>query len=272
MCTRDEVLTFSDPVLFPSVPITYVITLEGSHRYHQLVRELHAYRPTRIVIIIHHKSMSDCARPKWVTKPSEDLWANNLMIAKRDPESPMLVLEDDVHFLPEVHEYAKHVDETIANDMCEIYTLGIAPVISFPSSTKDMTILFGGSTQAVLFSTRARQRLIRDYGEDPSYKASFRGTLKTLGLPWLHDHEVYYMFHTLAPAQPCAVQSLPLTENQKEWRTFLSDIVFDLSGARDDGTKLFQIHHALGRYFGGWFPFVMFIAFLIQYSSRSSLI
>jgi hypothetical protein len=194
------------------------------------------------------------------------------MIAKRDLNSPVMILEDDVHFLPTVRDYAEHIDQTIANDRCEIYTLGIAPMMSFPSSNKDMTILLGGCTQAVLFSTRARQRLVREYGDDASYKATPKSTVNTLGFKWLHDTEIYYMFHTLAPMKPCAVQSHPLTENQKEWRNVLTDIVFDLSGARDDGTVLFDIHHALGCYFGGLIPFLVFIAFLIQYSSRSSLI
>jgi hypothetical protein len=271
MCTRDEVFTFSDPVLFPSVPVTYVITIEGSQRYDKLVRELRAYRPTRKVVIVHHKSFSDCARPHGVSTPSQDLWRNNLMIAKRDLNSPVMILEDDVHFLPTVHDYAEHIDQTIANDRCEIYTLGITPGMSFPSFNEDMTILLGGCAQAVLFSTRARQRLVREYGEDLSYKASLK-FVHTLGLSWLHDNEIYYMFHTLAPKKPCAVQSHPLTENQKEWRNVFKDIVFDFSGARDDGTMLYEIHHALGCYFGGSIPFLVLIAFLILYSSRSSLI
>ena len=71
MCTRDEVLTFSEPVLFPSVPVTYAITMEGSSRYNNLIQELKTYRPTRKVVIVHHKRMSECARPAWVksTRP-----------------------------------------------------------------------------------------------------------------------------------------------------------------------------------------------------------
>lgn len=271
MCTRDEVLTFPEPVLFPSVPVTYVITMEGSHRYHELVRELHAYRPTRKVVIVHHKSLSDCARPRGVNTASQDLWRNNLMIAKRDLNSPVMILEDDVHFLPTIHDYAEHIDQTIANDRCEIYALGICPIMSFPASNEDMTILLGGVTHAVLFSTRARQRLVREYGEDLSYKAIIKDSVHILGLSWLHDCEIYYRFHTLAPMKPCAVQSHPLTENQKEWRNIFLDMIFDFSGAREDGTTLYEIQHALGRYFGGFIPFVVFIIFFIIYSFRSLL-
>lgn len=265
MCTRDEVWTFSDPVLFPSVPIAYVITMEGSQRYDKLVRELRTYRPTRKVVIVHHKSFSDCARPQGVNTPSQDLWRNNLMIAKRDPNSPVLILEDDVHFLPAVRDYAEHIDQTIANDRCEIYTLGVQPIMSFPSSNEDMTILLGAQAQAVLFSTRARQRLIRNYGEDLSYKASLSAVVNTLGLPWLHDAEIFYMFHTLAPKKPCAVQSHPLTENQKEWANIFTHVVLDLSGARDDGTTLYEIGHVLGFYFCGIISFSVSLAFLFTF-------
>ena len=132
MCSRDEIIMYSEPVLFPSIPITYVITTEGSDRYKQLLHELNTYKPTRKVVIVYHKSMTDCARPHWIKRASQDLWNNNLMIAKRDPNVPVLILEDDVHFLPRVHDYAKCIDETVANNKCELYSLGIACFLCFP--------------------------------------------------------------------------------------------------------------------------------------------
>lgn len=262
MCTRDEVLTFSDHVLFPSIPVTYVITIEGSHRYNKLLQQLHEYRPTRTVIIVHHKSMSECKRPKWVTTPSLDLWQNNLAIAKRDPHSPVIILEDDVQFLPTVHEYAEHIDTLIANNECEVYSLGALPAISFPSSNKDMTVLYGGSAHAMLYSARGRQRLVRDYSNDTSYKVS---PFVHYIFAWLHDTEMYAMLHALAPLKPCAVQSHPFTENQKEWRNVVLDVFYELTNAREDGTTLYECMHLLGRYCGGCFSFILIIiALLIQ--------
>ena len=89
-----------------------------------------------------------------------------------------------------------------------------------------------------------------------------------LGFKWLHDAELYYMFHSLTSLKPCAVQSLPLTENQKEWGNVLINTVFDVTGARDDGTTLFEIHHALGRYVGGVIPFFVLIFLLIQHAHQ----
>ena len=169
MCSSDEVIWFDDPVLFPSIPITYVITMEGSKRYKTLLNELNTYRPTRKVVIVHHKSMADCTRPQWVTKPSHDLWNNNLSIAKRDPSVPVLILEDDVRFLPRVRDYAKHIDETVANNKCELYSLGSDMQLSFPSFplNNDITVLDAVSSHAVLFSSNGRQRLVREYGDNP---------------------------------------------------------------------------------------------------------
>lgn len=256
MCSRDEIIMFSEPVLFPSIPITYVITMEGSERYKQLLHELNTYRPTRKVVIVHHKSMTDCARPQWVTKPSKDIWNNTLMIAKRDPNMPVLILEDDVHFLPRVYDYAKYIDETVANNKCELYSLGMACFLCFPL-IHDIRVVLAGGTQAVLYSANGRQRLVREYGDNASYKNGMMQYLATnLGFTWLHDGEIYYEFHTLAPKEPCAVQSLPVTENQKEWGSSLIDIVFFLTGAREDGTTLFELTHAISFYFFGIIPIV----------------
>ena len=246
MCTRDEVLTFSEPVLFPSVPVTYAITMEGSSRYNNLIQELKTYRPTRTVVIVHHKSMSECARPAWVKSTADDLWNNNLMIAKRNPDAPVLILEDDVHFLPAVREYAAHIDTVIAGNQCELYSLGVAPLITFPSSSKDLSIVLAGSSQAVLFSTAGRQRLLREYGDDPSYKTP---------LP-LHDLETYFRFHALTSMKPCAAQPHPPTLNRQQWDNPICRFFFYATGAEQDGTLYYQLAHVAG-FFGGLFTLIL---------------
>lgn len=271
MCSYDEIIMFPGPVLFPSIPITYVITLEGSNRYKQLLHELNTYRPTRKVVIVHHKSMTDCTRPQWVTKPSEDLWNNTLMIAKRDPNVPVLILEDDVHFLPRVHDYAQHIDEIVASNKCELYSLGLLSPLDFPL-VNDIRVVLAGGAHAVIYSANGRYRLVREYGENASYKNSMMRSLATsLGIVWLHDAEIYYQFHTLAPKEPCAVQSFPLTENQKEWGGELIYMVFYLTGAREDGTAIFEMHHTISFYFCGTIPFIvlifccLFVAYKMMY-------
>lgn len=265
MCSRDEVIMFSGSVLFPSIPITYVITMEGSERYKHLLHELNTYRPTRKVVIVHHKSIKDCARPQWITKPSGDLWHNNLMIAKRDPTVPVMILEDDVRFLPRVHDYAQHIDEIIANNKCEVYSLGMICALCFPSNNAIRVMLAGGA-QAILYSANGRQRLVREYGDNASYKNGIMQYIAaSLGIPWLHDDEIYYEFHMLAPTKPCAVQAFPMTENQKEWGNHLQNILFDLTGAREDGTLLFETTHIIGLYFFGFIPLFILIFCLFVY-------
>lgn len=257
MCTRDEVLTFADPVLFPSVPVTYVITMEGSERYDALMRELSTFRPTRTVVVVHHKPRSECPRPEWVTKASDDLWRNNIMIAQRDPSSPVLILEDDVCFLPRVRDLAAHIDAVVAQENCEVYSLGSVPFLSVPTFGRDVTILVGGSAHAVLYTARARQRLVRLYGDDPSFKKPL--------LPGLscHDLEISRVFHMLAPARPCAVQAHPMTENREDWTNLVFDVVFRLTGAHEDGTLLYELLHFVGRSFGGWVPFALVVAAVV---------
>ena len=215
--------------------------------------------------------MTDCARPQWVTKPSDDLWNNTLMIAKRDPNVPVLILEDDVQFLPRVNDYAQHIDEIVANNKCELYSLGLGCALSFPL-INDTRVVIGGGSHAILYSANGRQHLIREYGDNPSYKNSIvKNILASLGFPWLHDCEIYYELHTLAPKEPCAVQSCPLTDNQKEWDNIFINTVFYLTGAREDGTVYFELMHIIGTYFFGTIPLAILTFVLFAYLIRSRL-
>ena len=207
--------------------------------------------------------MSRCARPSWVTKASDDLWRNNLMIAKRDPTVPVLIMEDDVRFLPRVYDYANHIDQMVAKSQCEIYSLGMSPSLSFVSSRSDITVLIGGCFQAVLYSARGRNRIVQEYDKIAFYKRSImRHVSELLGLKWLHDTDLTYRFHTLIPIEPCAVQSFPMTENQKEWKHAVISAMIFMTGAREDGTRLFEMQHMIGR-FGGLVPFVIFVILVL---------
>ena len=269
MCSRDEVILYNGPVLFPSISITYVITIEGSNRYESVLHELNTYRPTRKVIIVHHKPMAECARPSWVTKPSDDLWNNNLSIAKRDPSIPVLVLEDDVKFLPRLRDYAQHIDKTVSDNECEVYSLGIVCFLCLPWKT-DIKPILGGGAQAVFFSAKGRQRLVREYADNPSYKT--KDITQNLNLTWLHDGEIYYEFETLAAPEVCAVQAFPMTENQQEWGNYLTSTAFEVTGARKDGTFLFELSHNIAYHFFGFIPLGLLNIVLVFYLIKSLMI
>ena len=162
MCTRDEVLTFKkSEVLFPSVPVSYVITMEGSKRRTKLLKELQEYKPTVKVVIVHHKPMSECLRPGWVKDSSQDLWNNNLNILKRDYEGPSMILEDDVQFLPRVREYAKRIDDFVREDKCDAYSLGTAPIFSIPAGWH-VRIFMGGAAHALVRQGLRRRADLHD--------------------------------------------------------------------------------------------------------------
>ena len=86
----------------------------------------------------------------------DDLWNNNLMIARAgNPDAPVLILEDDVHFLPAVRDYAAHIDTLIASNKCELYSLGMVPLMSWPSSSRDICIVAAASGCSVFHSWQA---------------------------------------------------------------------------------------------------------------------
>jgi hypothetical protein len=215
--------------------------------------------------------MAECARPSWVRKPSDDLWNNNLSIAKRDPSIPVLVLEDDVKFLPRLRDYAQHIDKTVSDNECEVYSLGVICSLCFPSN--DIRVSLGGGTQAVLYSAKGRQRLVREYGDNPSFKNGMMQYIAhTLNATWLHDGEIYYEFHTLTSSEPCAVQSFPMTENQQEWGSNVTDKIFELTGAREDGTFLFESAHKIAYHVWGFIPLILFQISLSLYLIKSLMI
>jgi hypothetical protein len=218
--------------------------------------------------------MSECARPAWVKSTADDLWNNNLMIAKRNPDAPVLILEDDVHFLPAVRDYAAHIDTLIASNKCELYSLGMVPLMSWPSSSRDICIVAGGSATAVLFSTAGRQRLVREYGDDPSYKTSKNNIVRfaeNFGFTMLHDYEVYFQFHALSSAEPCAVQPMPYTENRQNWNNPALELAINMTGAEEDGTTYFMISHMLGYYSGGVMILMVLFLILVLYFTTHAL-
>ena len=82
---RLETLHFDRPVL-NSVPVSFLLTLEGSPRRRTYIDVLQRYRPTRTVVIIHNAGFRKVAK-EGVTSISQDLWHANQLAARLVPSA-----------------------------------------------------------------------------------------------------------------------------------------------------------------------------------------
>ena len=244
-----EVLTFSDPIFSPRIPVTYLLTLRGSRRRAQYLRQLAHARPTRTVVILHNPGQQ--CKPS-IRTAREDLWHANQEIMRRTAhlDHPVLILEDDVEFvdLPTLRKVAPTIEDALLRTTvkagkagkggCELYFLGCVPLLSYrppspptPSDRDHLRCMLCGSTHAVIYSATARARL--------------RGK----ALPsWLtHDLLASGLCRSWTWKYPLAVQRHPITNNSREWgRLYRCHWYFRLWRADRDGVNFYRVHHSLG--------------------------
>jgi hypothetical protein len=240
VCYTDEIIQFTDPI-FRTIPTTYVITMHGSRRRDKYMRQLREFRPTARVIILHNRGYRACKKPEWVTGTSSDLWHANLTIASRETgDAPVLVLEDDCVFLPQLRAWGARVEAFLASNDVEAYSLGSGPLLSLPVRKHHTRMFCGSFAHAVIYSAAARKKMIQLHHPP-------------IDMP-NHDTWLFLKLRTYTSRVPLAVQAHPPTENSKEWGRSKIPIPYSLLSpffrcvnAHEDGTVLYKCLHICGR-------------------------
>lgn len=226
---REEVLHFAD-VLFPSIPVTYLVTMEGSARRAQYMRELREWRPSTRVVVLHNRGYRAGAKPAWVSTAALDLWHANQHIARQAPGEWVLVLEDDVQFYPRAREWAPLVERFLhGRDDVEVYNLGtIHALFASPAGPRHLRVWTAGDTHAVIYSPAARKKMT------------------SLRVRFLHDIEVMMRLRTFIPREPLAWQRHEPTENSAQWDVLgVCAPYLRLRGGDRRPMRLFEEEHAL---------------------------
>ena len=202
-CYTFEVLNFDNPV-FKTIPVSYVITMEGSKRRDSYIHQLNTYKPTREVVIVKNLGFKKCNKPLWVNTSAMDLWhANRTILEKHLKESsaPVLILEDDVEFTDYMIHNSKEIEEFIKQDRVDVYSLGSQTYLSYPVDLNHVCMVYGSCTQAVIFTNTGAVK--------------FQGINRILGL---HDCDMYMQLNSYMGTTPSAIQSFESeTINSQEW-------------------------------------------------------
>lgn len=248
-CYRLEHLHFENPT-FKKIQVSFLITMENSQRRDLYMRELKLFRPTAHVIIVHNKGYKKCFK-KDVSKPYHDLWHANLEIFKMVSawKHPILILEDDVNFTAHFPDYAGEIENFVEQEEVQVYNLGCVPILCSPIFNKNhaRVFLFGG-THAVIYSYEARKKLIK------KNSISFNTKL-------LHDEYVSTHCGSFTHKYPCAVQTIPFTENQETSWPLYSKVYLKMYAFTEpeiDGYVFYYFQHS-ALYFGGVVPLFILI-------------
>lgn len=254
MCYRQEVLTFSDP-LFTDIKTSFLLTMEGSPRRAQYMRELARHRPTQTVVVLHNAGYRACAKPGWVETTAADLWHANLTaheIFRRQYRThrheSVLVLEDDVEFTPHLRAFAPVLEAFLARNKVHVYSLGSLPLLSAP-----VILVPSHSLKARNFAAVTVDHL-RIYAAGTShayvYTASgMRVAKRLLNRTGLHDLDASHQLRFYTCARPCATQRFTATANSAVWNLWGVPLRY----LRFFGAHVYPYHHFLGL-LGGILP------------------
>ena len=206
-CYRFEEIKYDKGLFNASTDATYVICMEGSSRYKNVILQLDEYKPTKTVYILFNKGFKKCSKPSYVTASNFDLIDANLTIFKHAQQmkyNNILILEDDFIFDEKVKE-KKHLDEINqflikkSDEEC-IYLLGVIPLILIPYEQKHYITISAGM-HIVFFNKKIRNKIIKISPEQ------------------IKDWDLYnnlssrkYTYYT-----PLCYQLCPETENQSNW-------------------------------------------------------
>ena len=151
-CYHDEELNFEGPVLFPWVEKTVVMTMVGSPRRDQYLRELERYRPTKRVVIQHNPGYKKCQKPGVHTVQEDLVFSTRRALREK---CITLLLEDDVEFCPRL----AHVAPCISLEDADAFSLGACILLATPG--RFPRILVGSHAHAIIFSAHACELMQR---------------------------------------------------------------------------------------------------------------
>lgn len=248
-CYTLETLYFDTP-LFKSIPVTYVITMQASDRRCNYMHQLHKFKPTGKVVVVHNKGRRQCRKDAWVKTTALDLWHANSVILRHhvsQHNAPALILEDDVQFTDDIYAKHKDIESFIKNEFVDVYSLGSQPYLSYPVCAKHIRILFGGCTHAIIFSINGAKK--------------FHNVRSCFGL---HDCDMFMQLNTYMGAVPTAVQKFTHTENSDTWN--YGGVLLKYNQLY--GEAFFHTHAIMGR-FGGIVPCFFYVVATVAIIVRS---
>ncbi len=255
-CYRQQRVTYKDPI-FTYVKTSVVLLMENSKREQRVKSELERFPVTRNIIFQYNKGFKKCKKPLSVDTTSKDI-LHALVTALKSVvvDGPILVLESDVSFNPQIREYVLHVEKFLrTNSQWEVYSLGSNCIFARPTLSRHVRTYYMAMAHAWIFSPSMIERMILERFSQRVYDIMIKGMTPCRFKP-AKDMAISSISTTYMHRVPLAFQPHPKTENSLTWMNEfplnLLKMVFHAS-AEKDGTQLYKVLHAM-TYTGGMLP------------------
>jgi hypothetical protein len=276
-CYTFEKLNYESGLLDSCVDVTYIIHLENSERYDNIIKQLEQTKPTKTVYILLNKGYKKCNK-LGIKNSFADLTDSYLQIfkhAQKQNFGNILILEDDFIFSEKIKE-KEHI--TNINSFLEkksgdnfIYFLGAIPWLLVPYDFYNYRCMFSTGTHSVIYSKSHRDDFLENFNK------------KMLISDWDVNYHINltsrFIYYT-----PLCYQIFSSTENSKASRfqnkylSLLSDIfmyfnyniIFRILGIDknpEPGYSILYFYSKFIFYIG--LLFLIYVPFLIVYCVRN---
>jgi hypothetical protein len=276
-CYTFEKLNYESGLLDTNVDVTYIIHLENSGRYDNIIKQLEKIKPTKTVYILLNKGYSKCNKVG-IKSSYADLTDSYLQIFKHAQQQNfgnILILEDDFIFSEKIKE-KEHI--TNINNFLEkksgdnfIYFLGAIPWLLVPYDSYNFRCMLSTGTHSIIYSKSHRDDFLENFNR------------KMLVTDWDVNYNINltsrFIYYT-----PLCYQVFGSTENSKQskfqnkYLSFLSDlftyfnynVIFRILGMDKNPEPGYSILYFYSKFiFYMGLLFLIYLPFLIVYSIKN---
>jgi hypothetical protein len=170
-CYKFEKLNYDSGLLDTNVDVTYIIHLENSGRYDNILKQLEKYKPTKIVYILLNKGFTKCNKTG-IESSHADLTDCYLQIFKHAHKQNFgnaLILEDDFVFNEKIkeNEHIKNINTFLEKKAGDnfIYFLGAIPWFLIPYNSYNYRCILSSGTHSVIYSKSHRDDFLENFSK-----------------------------------------------------------------------------------------------------------
>lgn len=252
-CYRHVYYTMDRPI-FSEVDTAVVLIMENSTQTERLLAQFRQYPVCRNIIFQYNRGFRNCDK-KCVSTSTEDILHAVCHACRHVSKRPVLILEDDVVFRPQLITHAENVEEFLKTSNWDLYSLGSNPVVCIPTLGKHVRTPIMGGAHALFIGAELSTRL-----QSKRFLQRIRSRMSTFGL--VKDTSLSSLAKSYMYRIPLAVQPHPATDNSRLWMNPLFKMLIVLTNAERDGTRLYVACHAT-RFTGGWIPTTFIVGLLV---------
>ena len=170
-CYKFEKLNYDSGLLDTNVDVTYIIHLENSGRYDNILKQLEKYKPTKIVYILLNKGFTKCNKTGIESSHADltDCYLQIFKHAQKQNLGNVLILEDDFVFNEKIKEkeHIKNINTFLEKKAGDnfIYFLGAIPWFLIPYDSYNYRCILSSGTHSVIYSKSHRDDFLENFSK-----------------------------------------------------------------------------------------------------------